>query len=65
MCRSFRFRVVPDHGCRYAGSALIMDSMRIIERLRLPADIVFIIAGASPFSWRNFLTRRTVMSFPR
>jgi len=56
-----QLRDVLNNGYWHARTAAFMDSMRIIEWLRLPADVIFIACGVLPLLLATLFTWRTVV----
>jgi nitric oxide reductase subunit B len=60
-----QLRDVLSNGYWHARTAEFMDSMRIIEWLRLPADVIFIVFGVIPLVLATLITWRAVIESPR
>jgi nitric oxide reductase subunit B len=60
-----QFLDVLNNGYWHARSAEFMNSLRLIEWLRLPADIIFIVFGVLPLLLATLVTWLTVMKSPR
>jgi nitric oxide reductase subunit B len=60
-----QLRDVLNNGYWHARTAEFMDSMRLIEWLRLPADVIFIGFGVMPLLIAAVITYRIIIKSPR
>ena len=60
-----QLRDVLNNGYWHARTAEFMDSMRLIEWLRLPADVIFIVFGVMPLLLATLFTWRTITKHPQ
>ena len=60
-----QLRDVLNNGYWHARTAEFMNSMRLIEWLRLPADVIFIVFGVLPLLIAAVITYRIILKSPR
>jgi nitric oxide reductase subunit B len=59
-----QLRDVLNNGYWHARTAEFMNSMRLIEGLRLPADVIFIVFGVLPLLIAALITYRIMIKAP-
>jgi nitric oxide reductase subunit B len=60
-----QLRGVLNNGYWQARTSDFMDSMRFIEWLRLPADLIFIVCGVLPLLLASLFTWRSIIKSPQ